>query len=1314
MVVSTYKVMLGLGCALLMGEYAEAAKVYPAQPDDDLAAVVARIRAERAGTKTPCVLELAEGVYPMPQTLELDARDDGLTIRSRAGVRAVLDGGARITGFKPFRDGIYVADVSRLPFVREPFACYGGIGVMNDRNLVIDLYRDGEPLVVAREPDVGFFKTGKVWNNTKFIFESPDLEKLGVRGERGLFATGYWRWIWADASFTLESIEGTPTPRWQLDAQGAMTGAYSYRNLQPNMPFFVCNSLKFLNRDCEWVLDRANAKVYVKGRPDAEYVLTAVAGPILHVKDASGVCVEGVHFRYGRGNGVEVQNCRGFVFRDNVVESFGGTGVVCSGGKDCTLEGNSLHTFGYKAAILNGGNRTTLTSSGCVFADNEVTDTGRSRRTYSHGVAIGGCGVAVLRNYFHDLPSSSISMGGNDHLIASNITARVVLESEDQGGIDTFGNPFYQGNRVIHNVWRDIGCVSSGFAVNFGKAGVRLDDQISGFYIYGNRFDNCSRGKFGGVQIHGGRDNDVVNNVFTRCKWAVSFSPWPMNRWHQFWYPKCKSPESVNVFSDIWKKRYGDLMRLKDMPNVNRITRNVVIGAEALTNGRCKGEAVLTGNFELPAGAPLDYSKLPGFDPLPPESALGPNRTRFAPRRPTTEKIFKGGLWKTFTYDQPNRLPIVVSGESRCENARAEDYCIYLDIWHPDGSNTWCVRFPWQQGTHGWEAVKGAYVPTKPVSKIEMHVFLRRGSGRAEFRALSLERREGTGERFNEIRRCWRPFENVDTVTWESLEGGKLVKRERREPSTYGEPPSSVPPAGFAVWTADSMRKVTPLTFPTSAEVAVPRAVALELACRERESFQVQISCGAAAEWKAGNVQLPVLKNARGEALKGEFKWERVGYVAREPGYCKHVCGVDDREVWLPDPLLPAAPYRVRKGSTQGLWFTVQAAPDAAPGVYAGEVALTEGGKVQTTVRVQVRVRGFSLPSTFGMPTAFCVMDGFTRAQYGDARSAEMRRQSWEIMLDHRLNPDDISRTSPPPIADLLHARARGMNRFNILNIVPPPKDPKTKWVCFVSPEATFNPTFYGEFKARLAPYVAELRKHDLVKYAYLYGFDERREEYYAGIDKLWRQLKADFPDVPVMTTAMMYADKVRGKSKSPYLETTDWFCPLTAMYRPDISAELRAKGKQVWWYTCCGPRYPYANMSSLEYPTIEGRLLGWMTHRYRSDGLLFWHVNYWHNNPCLDENDTFLRAWHTYSGLHMPGDGIFLYPGKQHVLPSIRLAQVRDGVEDYEWLQLAAAKAGLTRADAESGKLVKSMTDFTRDPAALRSARTSLGDLIE
>ena len=238
------------------------------------------------------------------------------------------------------------------------------------------------------------------------------------------------------------------------------------------------------------------------------------------------------------------------------------------------------------------------------------------------------------------------------------------------------------------------------------------------------------------------------------------------------------------------------------------------------------------------------------------------------------------------------------------------------------------------------------------------------------------------------------------------------------------------------------------------------------------------------------------------------------------------------------------------------------------------------------------------------------------------------------------------------------------------------------------------------------------MRKRGLEKFAYIYGFDERESEYYSGIDALWRKLKADFPDIPVMTTAMMYRDYAAGNTNLPCLLTTDWYCPLTDVYRTDVSDVMRKLGKKVWWYVCCQPTYPHANFASIEYPPVEGRILGWMTHLFRADGLLFWHVNYW-DGPCIDEGDTFLPEWKTASPLRMPGDGILLYPGKEHILPSIRLAQVRDGVEDYEWLQLAAAKAGADAADAASKTLVRSMTDFTRDPAAVRAARDRLAEII-
>ena len=89
---------------------------------------------------------------------------------------------------------------------------------------------------------------------------------------------------------------------------------------------------------------------------------------------------------------------------------------------------------------------------------------------------------------------------------------------------------------------------------------------------------------------------------------------------------------------------------------------------------------------------------------------------------------------------------------------------------------------------------------------------------------------------------------------------------------------------------------------------------------------------------------------------------------------------------------------------------------------------------------------------------------------------------------------------------------------------------------------------------------------------------------------------------------------------------TTDCYCPLTDVYKADVSDEMRRLGKKVWWYVCCSPKYPYANFASLEYPPVEGRLLGWMTHLYRADGLLYWNVNFW-NGPCIDEGDTFFPA---------------------------------------------------------------------------------------
>lgn len=649
----------------------------------------------------------------------------------------------------------------------------------------------------------------------------------------------------------------------------------------------------------------------------------------------------------------------------------------------------------------------------------------------------------------------------------------------------------------------------------------------------------------------------------------------------------------------------------------------------------------------------------------------------------------------TFTYEKPDTTPIVFSADVKGEEAKAVDFCLWLDVIYEDGSATWgtgLARKECRPGTHDWERTVGVFRPKKPVKRIDFSTLFRgpKTSGKGEYRNATLERREPkAGEPTPEPRPSDYPY--------------------RGEPRSV----KGLSDAASVVWTADSTVRVTPRTFPGK---AAPRGISLELAGRERESAQICVTAGRSDAWTAGDLEVSVLKDDAGRPFPGRVYWQRIGYVPRQLGGGKHSLSPEFDELWLPDPLLPAAPFRVRGGSTQGLWLTAAADADAFAGTYRGVVRVLRDGKEFATVPITLRVRGFSLPQTFGCRYSLSVMDGFTRFHYPDAFKAK-RHESWDLMLDHRLSPDDISRFTLPDLDELEYAKKRGMCLFNLLNIVPEPKDPNTLIVYTTTKEVLFSDWFYPQFRDRLVPYVKELRRRGLADMAYVYGFDEQEKEYFPAIEKFWKSLQRDLPcRVPLMSTSRAYRDIAACPTNPPpSAYAGDWMCPLTADWRDGLSEDLRKRGKKVWWYTCLSPVEPYANFANIEYPFADGRLLGWMTHLWRADGFLFWVVNFWPKDMRkLDERDTFFPDFDIRIGDTVHGDGVLLYPGRQGVLPSIRLANVRDGEEDAEWLQAAEAVAGRKSVESLGRRLVCSLTDFDRDAARIRSVRSAVGDLIE
>jgi len=239
--------------------------------------------------------------------------------------------------------------------------------------------------------------------------------------------------------------------------------------------------------------------------------------PVMTLTDVSHVTFKGLTWKNGRGDGVIVQGGSSCLLAGCTIRQFGGNGVEIQGGAHHGLLSCDIAMLGRGGTVVTGGDRKTLTPGGHFVENCHIDHFSLVDHTYTPAVLLSGVGNRISHCLIHDSYSSAIRIEGNDHLVEYNEVRDVVRESDDQGGSDMWGNPTFRGNVFRYNYWHDIGNT-----LGVGQAGIRLDDWISGVVIYGNIFQRCARGNFGGIQINQGSDNLIENNVFADCRTAVS------------------------------------------------------------------------------------------------------------------------------------------------------------------------------------------------------------------------------------------------------------------------------------------------------------------------------------------------------------------------------------------------------------------------------------------------------------------------------------------------------------------------------------------------------------------------------------------------------------------------------------------------------------------------------------------------------------------------------------------------------------------------------------------------------------------------
>jgi len=593
---------------------------------------VRSIKKEKAPAQTTFEIRIHPGIYRLNRPIRFTPEDSGtqaspIVYRATGSEAPTFSGGKQLRNFRRTTDPdvldrlvesarslVWETDPAEagvttwVPF--EPGGFSSGRGFRT--HPAMELFVNGQPMTWARWPNEGFVKTGETpgpltlsaWDRKpgspegRFRF-SGDRPARWI-GESDAWLYGYWFWDWADSYEKIEQID-------LANREIRLAKPWHQYGFRKDQRYYAVNLLSELDVPGEWYLDRVRRRLFVIPRENlhtAQIEISELAAPLLELDQVSHLRFEGLVLECGASDGVLVRGGENCAFRGCTVRKSAGNGFDIRGGKEHVIQSCDLHTLGRGGIALAGGDRRTLAPSGHRVENCHIHHLSRIDHTYTPGIWMDGVGHQIRHNQIHHVASSALRVEGNEHLIEFNEVFQVVLESDDQGAVDMFGNPTYRGVIYRYNYWHHLGTWDgTGDTSHTQRAGIRLDDAICGVWIYGNIFQRCSTGKthFGGVQIHGGKENVVERNLFIDTAAAVSFTPWGDTRWRGFVE---KALDAPNIDRNLYLARYPSLASLAEGHDLNRVRSNVTLRCPTLSLRAPPGTAWID-NRELGAQSDL-------------------------------------------------------------------------------------------------------------------------------------------------------------------------------------------------------------------------------------------------------------------------------------------------------------------------------------------------------------------------------------------------------------------------------------------------------------------------------------------------------------------------------------------------------------------------------------------------------------------------------------------------------------------------------------------------------------------------------------
>jgi|GEM_PF-2009564 len=514
-----------------------------------------------------------------------------------------------------------------------------------------------------------------------------------------------------------------------------------------------------------------------------------------------------------------------------------------------------------------------------------------------------------------------------------------------------------------------------------------------------------------------------------------------------------------------------------------------------------------------------------------------------------------------------------------------------------------------------------------------------------------------------------------------------------------------------------SLIKVRPDTLPPERASA-----SLSAARNEFEAFQIVIHGGESGV-KSVSARVTDLTGPSGAKIPStEIMLYRVGfYNVTKPSNREGATGL-----W-PDPLIPAVdayyreqrnafPFDVPAGESRSIWVEVFVPPKTAPGMYQGVITLLPNSLPVTSVPVNLQVYNFTLPSTATLKSLFvigydvCISHlGSYNACGEDGMAAYIAMYS-RAALDHRIS-----------IASTYGA-------FD-----------ESNWSFF---DEYFGPQLNGRARTRLSG--ARLttlifNENNPAKIKVWRDHFARRGWLDRLVHYTWDEPKtdADFNAIPENAAPARRAGvrtlvttDIQNIEKYKLSEVIDIAVPIINYMHEYNGTNQRvlydkflmlSPTKEVWMYQSCmshgctptdDPAFQGWPSYVIDIPAINNRAMEWFSFIYQVTGELYYQMSH-----------KLATAWENQWDFDGNGDGTLFYPGKpdyiggrNHIpIESIRLKMIREGMEDYEYLNLLCELGECETARTTARSLFQAPWQVTgTGPEALLTARAELAGKIE